>query len=317
MKRLILTLLSLAAFWSAASAQLKIYCLDVNQGDATLIIAPTGESLLVDAGKQEDAKKIVEVLGMERITEITYGVVTHFDGDHLLGLRLLKLKAITFAHPIFTNGSDPKDYASDVNPHKAIAPGETFKLGSEVTVTCLAAKRKVLGGSNSSAASGGSDADNANSVALLVAYQGFEFFVAGDLTSKVEQALVGAGSVADIDVYHASHHGAKTGNGEELVEALAPEVSIISCGTAYNHPNKTVIDRLRDNESVIYQTNKNTSKRKWAEPIKNVAASRIGDNNPLTDKGSILILVKDGKYTVSLERKGYKDGDLYPVEIVQ
>ena len=317
MKRLILTLLVLATLWSVASAQLKIYCLDVNQGDATLIIAPTGESLLVDAGKEEDAKKIVEVLTLEHITEITYVVVTHFDGDHLLGLRHLKLNAITFGHPILTNGSDPKDYSSDVNPNMAIAPGDSFKLGTEVTVRCLAAERKVLGGSSSAAEGGGSDADNANSVALIVAYQGFEFFVAGDLTAKVEKVLVDAGTVPDVDVYHASHHGAKTGNSEELVEALAPEVSIISCGTTYNHPNKTVIERLRDNESVIYQTNKNTNKRKWTEPIKNVAASRIGDVVPTKDKGSILIFVKDGKYTVSLERKEYKSGVSYPVEVLE
>ena len=295
-------------------SQLKIYCLDVNQGSATLIIAPNRETLLIDAGLKKEADEILEILQMENIRTIDYAILTHFDDDHRGGFSLLREKGITIQHPVFDHGKKaPKTYVKVVKDRQKITPGYEFKLGGDVHIKCLAAARRTersLAPRNTASNYG----ENQNSVTLLIQYKGFDFFIAGDLTTNVEETLVDDGAVPDVDVYHVSHHGANTSSSEEFIQELAPEVSIVSNGTGYNHPTEPVIDVLRRNDSEIYQTNKNTNSRKWAVPIKNVSNEYIGDLDPAKDKGTILIYVDGNEYVISMERKGFNNGKTYKVE---
>ncbi|MDP2885122.1 MAG: MBL fold metallo-hydrolase [Ignavibacteria bacterium] len=299
-----------------SQSQLKIYCLDVNQGDATLLIAPSGETLLIDAGMKTEAKKILEILRKENIGAIDYAVLTHFDNDHRGGFALLKDKGIAIRHPIFDHGKKaPKSYTAVVTSRQTITPGDKFKLGSEVSIKCLAAARKTeksIAPRNAAPNYG----ENQNSIALLVQYKGFDFFIGGDLTTNVEEALVDDSVITDVDVYHVSHHGSTTSSSEDLVQEIAPEVSIVSNGSKYNHPTQAVVDLLWEQGSVVYQTNKNTNSKKRSEPLINVSKAYIGDINPAKGMGSILIYVDSARseYVISLERKGFKNGKTYSIE---
>lgn len=316
--RLLLSATFHVLFFFSASAQLKIYCLDVNQGDATLVIAPNRQSLLIDAGLKKDADEILEVLEREGIDSIDYAVLTHFDSDHRGGFSLLKEKRIAIKHSVFDHGGKPpKAYSKDVGKRIAIKPGHTFPMGQQVSVTCLAAKRKTIDGTLAVRSSASNYGENQNSVALLIQYEGFDFFIAGDLTTNVEEALVDDGAVPDVDIYHVSHHGSTTSSAEEFIRELSPEVSIVSNGTKHNHPTQPVIDLLQEYDSEIYQTNKNTSTRQWSVPIKNLPAKYIGDLDPVQDRGTILIHVQNGRYTISLERKGYKGGETYLIDVTR
>src|SRR5262245_26120159 len=88
--RRLLPLLALSLLATAAAAQaptLKIYFLDVGQGDSTLIVSPTGTTLLVDGGPNgSGTSAVVPTLVSLGLTTVNYAVATHYHADHIGGL---------------------------------------------------------------------------------------------------------------------------------------------------------------------------------------------------------------------------------------
>src|SRR3954447_17394306 len=70
-----------------ASKNLEIYWIDAEGGAATLIVSPSGESLLVDTANRtpddRDAKRIFAATQQAGIQKIDYLLTTHFHGDHI------------------------------------------------------------------------------------------------------------------------------------------------------------------------------------------------------------------------------------------
>ena len=105
-----------------------------------------------------------------------------------------------------------------------------------------------------------SSKENDNSIALILTFDGFEYFTGGDLTFSTESSL--ATGVRDCDVYHVNHHGSRaTSSMLSFVTRLSPEVSIASNGTRHGHPTDDVAQRLIGIGSLFYQTNANGDSR--------------------------------------------------------
>src|SRR5262245_65891052 len=73
---------------------LRIYAVDVEGGKATLLVAPSGESLLIDtgnagAGAQRDADRIMAAVKDDGLQRIDHLVITHWHSDHLGDLTVL------------------------------------------------------------------------------------------------------------------------------------------------------------------------------------------------------------------------------------
>src|SRR5882762_1325584 len=65
----------------------RIYFLDIGQGASTLIVSPSGKTLLVDGGPSGSGTgKIVPTLNTLGIATIDYTVLTHYHVDHDAGL---------------------------------------------------------------------------------------------------------------------------------------------------------------------------------------------------------------------------------------
>src|SRR5580692_2994089 len=77
------------AVLSASQNNLQIYFVDVEGGAATLIVTPSGQSMLADTGNpspdDRDAKRIIEAAKLAGLTKIDYLLTTHYDGDHVGG----------------------------------------------------------------------------------------------------------------------------------------------------------------------------------------------------------------------------------------
>src|SRR5258708_40327634 len=95
-KRTLLVLVTVTLFACLASAKNKplvIYCIDVEGGQATLLVAPSGQSLLVDTGWPDfsgrDAARIASAAKDAGVSQIDYVLITHYHADHVGGVPQL------------------------------------------------------------------------------------------------------------------------------------------------------------------------------------------------------------------------------------
>src|SRR2546421_3027508 len=96
-------LLSFSTYLSAQnSPPLQIYSIDVEGGQATLLVSPSGQSMLVDTGwpgfEGRDADRIVSVAKAAGVQQIDHVLITHYHNDHVGGVTQLadKIKVGTF-----------------------------------------------------------------------------------------------------------------------------------------------------------------------------------------------------------------------------
>jgi glyoxylase-like metal-dependent hydrolase (beta-lactamase superfamily II) len=75
-----------AGMLNTQSTNLNMYWIDVEGGASTLIVSPSGESLLIDTGwtvDDRDAKRIYAMAQHAGLKRIDYPVISHFHADHV------------------------------------------------------------------------------------------------------------------------------------------------------------------------------------------------------------------------------------------
>ena len=244
-----------------ATGDLTITLIDIGQGDATLIQAPSGRTLLFDGGKNGRGNSIViPFLQSVGVDTLDYMVASHYHEDHIGGLDEV-FEAIPVREAVYDRGWSYgtltySSYADAVaEKRQTIEPGQVIDLGDGVTVTCVA----LNSNDQLSAPYNEGSEENEYDVCLLVEYGGFDYFQAGDLTGgglsyeDIETSV--APLVGDVDVYHVSHHGSVSSSNPAFMQAVQAEVSVISVGNnSYGHPAQSVLDRLVQYGSFVYQT---------------------------------------------------------------
>jgi beta-lactamase superfamily II metal-dependent hydrolase len=297
----VIAFLMLVPLAALGQGSLEIHCIDVGQGDCTLIISPTGGTFLFDAGRNGQGNStVIPYMQSLGLTGLDYMSCSHYHMDHIggldevvdhFGIDSIRVAVLDRGWSYTTITYD--DYAAAVAPKRTtILDGQEIDLGGGVIVTCVA----VNGNGELSPPFAGTDDENDYCVSLLVEYGDFDFFVAGDLSgvnsshyTDIETPV--APEVGDIDVYRVDHHGSSSNSNTNLVSTLQPEVSVISVGdNSYGHPTQAVLDRLVSYDSYIYQTGAGSG-----------GTIPPGDGEVVG--GDIVIVVSAGQYTV--------DGDVY------
>jgi competence protein ComEC len=237
---------------------LKVYFLDVGQGDSILIETPNGTQVLIDAGANN---KVVNELSQiipffDRAIDII--IPTHSDLDHVGGfpeiLRRFEIKNY------FDSGFVDED---DLNTEikllvqnekninvKKISRGDSIVLDKENNISF-----EVLWPNPNYE----TDDNNERSIVLQLDYGKTSFLFTGDASSKIEKILMensNSTNILDIDVLKAGHHGSKTSSSLEFLEKTSPELTIISAGkeNKFGHPNKETLDNLAKVNSQIKNT---------------------------------------------------------------
>ena len=236
---------------------LDIYVVDVEGGNATLLVSPSGESLLIDSGNAgaaatRDADRIVTAAKEAGLTQIDHLVTTHWHGDHFGGMAELAAR-MPIRHfidhgPNVQPGGAVDEFLQKTYPllhararHTIAAPGMKIPIaGLDVMVVTSAgetikAALPGAGGANPYCASfkpGDNNAEDPMSVGTYVTFGRFRTIHLGDLTKNKEFALMcPTNRIGSVDVLLGLHHGVDTSNSEVLVHALRPRVAIMNNGT--------------------------------------------------------------------------------------
>jgi competence protein ComEC len=250
------SLLLSTAILQAQSGNLTIYWVDTEGGGATLIITPSGQSLLADTGNpgpnDRDPKRIYEVTQLAGLKKIDYLLTTHFHSDHVGGTPALA-KMIPIGafldHGDSIELQNPAD-AQRFEAYKALAAGHrtTLKPGDKlplkgIDATVVTANGEVLakpingGGANSfcqdAKQKDPDKTENQRSTGFLLSYGKFKFVDLGDLTWDKEMELAcPVNKLGEITLLQATHHGFFNdySGAPALVWALKPQIVVVNNG---------------------------------------------------------------------------------------
>jgi len=245
MRVLIPVFLFLAGLANAAKT-LDIYSIDTEGGQATLLIAPSGQTLLIDTGyagfSGRDADRIALSAKAGGVKHIDYLLITHHHPDHEGGvpnlLQRLPVKVFLDHGPSVEADNkylEPYEKAFSTGEHKIIKPGDKIPVKDlDVTVLVAAGEHIERHGDSNPYCAGiapkdGEEGENPQSAAVLVQFGKFRFSDLGDITWNKELALLCPENRAGkVDLALTTHHA--TSVSPKAIYAMAPRAIIMNNG---------------------------------------------------------------------------------------
>lgn len=221
---------------------LKVKFLDVGQGDATLIISPSGGKTLIDTGANQITSQKVDNILSVISRKIDNFLLTHPDLDHVGGTRTA------------INNNSPENLLISTENKYQDYQIETTKINNTNNVDIgglileiLSPKINQIGDTNH------------NSIVSQTVFGQFKFIFMADADVEIERSLVSQGFFAKkgyITILKVGHHGSDTSTSEIFLKSLKPNYCIISVGknNRYGHPKQVVMDRLTKYCIEIYRT---------------------------------------------------------------
>lgn len=231
-----------------AGHEMQVHFIDVGQGDSILIESPSGKTMLIDGGVKGAGQQIVSYLKELGINKLDIVVATHPDADHIGGLipvlDNMTIEQFYDSGKVHTSQTfeemltriDEKNI-----PYHVPKIGDDIEFDKGVNVKVLNANDQATD-------------NNDASIVLKMTYGNVSFLLTGDAGVALEKEMLQYDVKAT--VLKAGHHGSNTSSSEEFIQAVKPEVTILSYGkdNKYGHPHAEIVDRLQAIGSKIYAT---------------------------------------------------------------
>jgi competence protein ComEC len=249
--------------WAARSAGPGPACvvaIDVGQGDALLVRAGDGASLLVDAGPADEARDqgrlaVEPLLRAEGLTQIGVAILSHAHRDHFGGFGWLARRG--WITSLLENGSDANggwrraldhDLATG-GARRAVVASDTT-LGGAVPLTVFAPPADSL------VRARGNAVENNRSLVAALTLGGARVYLPGDAEDEAERASLSR--VGPVEILKSPHHGSRTSSTAPWVEALHPRIVLVSCGekNRFGHPGRATMGRYRLAGARVWRTDR-------------------------------------------------------------
>ena len=317
---------------AAGTSTLAIYFIDVEGGQSTLIVTPSGESLLVDTGfpgdgtfaskpgdpqTSRDARRIAAVASEAGVKKIDYLLITHFHGDHDGGVvelsQLLPIRTF-IDHDTVPPEAEAVAGTLDLfqryaavrakSRHIVARPGDRLPL-KDVDATVVTSAREVLSrplagaGSANPACSAPSPEEqevieNPRSTGLMLRFGRFRFLDVGDLVTTPLRALFcPVDRVGPVDAYLVTHHGNADAADPATFAALKPRTAIVNNGATKGGAPQ-LLGMLQDLKIDSWQLHRSTN-----PASRNADAARIANLDETTANVIRLDANDDGSFAVT------------------
>ena len=237
-----------AAAENTVDAPLEVHFIDVGQA-LSVLVECDGKFMLYDGGNVDDGSLVVSYLQNQGVEQLEYVFCSHAHEDHVGGLAaaLAYFPAYHVYSPV-TEASTKcfKDFVKYTQQQglqvEVPTVGTMWPLGG-ATVTMLGPVAQY------------SDT-NDTSIVLRIDYGSTSFLLTGDMEKTAETDLVNSGANLKADVLQVGHHGSSTSTGYAFLNAVLPEMGVISCGVnnKYGHPHEETLSILRDAGVDVYRT---------------------------------------------------------------
>ena len=234
---------------SVSGASLQVTALDVGQG-AAIALTSGGQHVLVDCGGNggesagDTAAQHFASFGVRRLDLL---VLTHFDQDHCNGLEelLARMEVEEVALPRAEAGRERM-----VQVERLVTEsGARIRWVTEIQELTVGETALTLYPPL------GRGTTNEEGLFVGASAQNFDLLITGDADTLVEGMLVRYYPVSDLELLVVGHHGSADSTGAVLLQALRPELAVISVGeNAYGHPSPEVLERLEQAGCHIYRT---------------------------------------------------------------
>ncbi|MCY9548468.1 MBL fold metallo-hydrolase [Lysinibacillus xylanilyticus] len=301
-----------------AGHEMRVHFIDVGQGDSILIESPNGKTMLVDGGVKGAGQNVVSYLKELGVKKLDIVVATHPDADHIGGLipvlNSIDIEQFYDSGKVHTSQTfeemltliDTKNI-----PYNVPKTGDSIAFDDDINVKVLNANENATD-------------NNDASIVLKIAYGNVSFLLTADAGVSLEKEMMQDDVKATI--LKAGHHGSNTSSSAEFIQAVHPEVTILSYGEGnkYGHPHAEVVERLQAIGRKIYATaeagtvivstdgvNYDVNSKEWSGTIASA---------PQTTSASVEIVSKDlieeivGIKNNSNEAVSLKDWQLISIE---
>lgn len=269
---------------NVANGKLRVYFLDVGQGDAALVVFPQGTTMLVDGGGEPDFRNttmgdnsstsdeeketeqpkknsgfsigetvVSRFLWAMGLNHIDYVLVTHPHVDHIQGLTSVVHNFKVGQAIIARTPTDNSEFdrfvmvlTDDRVPTGFVRTGENFEIeGAQIEVLWPPA------GSGSDQIPGNDD-----SIVLRLVYGSTRILLTGDIEQAAETSLVKSGFDLRADAIKTPHHGSRTSSSGAFLDAVQPRFAVISVGerNRFGHPHPEVVERYMKRSVTLFET---------------------------------------------------------------
>lgn len=238
----LLALLPWLAWRFGPDGRLHLHVLDIGQGDALLIVTPSGQQIVVDGGP--DSQRLLARLGprlppWDHRLELV--VLTHPDADHLGGLpEVLERYQVARVLHSDTESETPLFAAWQARLSAEGAMVIRAQRGQTITIEPGLRLEVLHPGSHLP-----EEGTNNAAVVLRLRYGRFCALLTSDIEAPAEQVLV-AEELGHCALLKVAHHGSATSSTDAFLAAVRPAVALISVGAdnRFGHPNAEVLARL-------------------------------------------------------------------------